>query len=377
MVEQTQSDANPTLAAAKDQFVDSRRKGTGGRYATELDRVLSSWLEWCAKRGATDTSDVSDRLLANYARHLGQRVRARVSDPDDDSGVSGRTAHQYWGYIRSFLSYCVEWGYIPQNPAKQGHVVDELPEESLGTDDSDEQTWSPDERRALLDYVDERAREAIDADGLDADGPVRDRAIVYVLAYTGARGAELFRDPDDDRRDGLQWSDIDFEATRISALGKSQDYEAVQFPEAAHSALRQHKRVQDPPADDWPVFPTRHRPTLAQLEADADGDRDDEQSLAEYLHEHDLEPPSITTTGVRSVLQRLCEADAVTVEGDHEYLKPHGARRGIGKALYKNHSHEAAQKALRHQDPATTSEMYADIEAGEVAAIADDVLENE
>ncbi|WP_018256107.1 tyrosine-type recombinase/integrase [Halomicrobium katesii] len=376
MVEQTQTDANPTLTAAKDQFVDSRRKGSAGRYATELDRVLSAWLVWCEDRGATGTSDISDRLLANYAQYLGRRVSARVSDPDDDDGISGRTAHQYWGYIRSFLSYCVEWGYIDQNPAKQGHVVDELPEESLGSNDDAEQTWSPDERRALLDYVDEQARDAIDADGLDATGPVRDRAIITLLAYTGARGAELFRDPDDDRREGLRWLDIDFESNRIMALGKSQDYEAVQFPEAAHSALRQHKRVQQPPDDDWPVFPTRHRPTLAQLEGDADGDRGD-QPLADYLHEHGIEPPSITTTGVRSVLKRLCKDGEIPVEGDHEYLKPHGARRGIGKALYKNHSHEAAQKALRHQDPATTSEMYADIEAGEVAAIADDVLKNE
>ncbi|WP_135306305.1 tyrosine-type recombinase/integrase [Haloarcula amylovorans] len=378
-MDQTQNDATPgvqPLEEAKQQFVNSRSKGNGGRYAGELDRVVGDWLSWAADRGAEDTDDISDRLLGNWAQYLSRRVRARVNDSDDEHGITGQTAHQYYSYVRSFLSYCVEWGYLAENPAKKAHVVQELPEQSLAVDDSDEQTWSEHERRQLISYVDEQAHEAIDEDGLDADRPVRDRAVVYLLAYTGARSAELFRDPSDDRRDGLRWSDVDPDENRLTVLGKSQDIESAQYPETAHTALEQHKRVQQPPTDDWPVFPTAHRPTLAKLEDRADADRGD-QPLDEFLADHDLQPPSITTTSVRNILQRLCDEGGIDVEGDHDYLKPHGARRGIGKALYKNAGHEAAQKALRHKDPSTTSEMYADIKAGEVAEITDDILSNE
>jgi integrase len=145
----------------------------------------------------------------------------------------------------------------------------------------------------------------------------------------------------------------------------------MQFPEKVHNALQQHRRIQDPPREDWPVFPTRHRPTLYGLADDVDADRDEEDIMT-FLTEHDQRPPSITTQSVRNLLQRLCDDGEIDVEGDHDYLKPHGARRGVGKKLYKNHSAEAAQKALRHQDPQTTSEMYADIGAGEVADIVED-----
>jgi len=96
-----------------------------------------------------------------------------------------------------------------------------------------------------------------------------------------------------------------------------------------------------------------------------------------FLAEHDTRPPGITTQSARNLLQRLCENGDVDVAGDHDYLKPHGARRGVRKRLYKNNSAEAAQKALHHQDPETTSEMYTDIGAGEVADIVDDVFADE
>ncbi|WP_135304901.1 tyrosine-type recombinase/integrase [Haloarcula amylovorans] len=270
-----------TLEEAKQQFVNSRRKGTGGRYAGELDRVVGDWLSWANDRGVENVGDASDQLLGKWAQYLSQRVRARVNDPDDEDGITGQTAHQYYSYVRSFLSYCVEWGYLTENPAKQQHVVQELPEQSLGVNDSDEQTWSEHERRQLVAYVDEQAHAAIDEDGLDASRPVRDRAIVYLLAYTGARSAELFRDPSDDRRDGLHWTDLDPDENRLTVLGKSQEIESAQYPPMAHTALEQLKRVQRPPTDDWPVFPTGHRPTLSALENRADGDRgDDDHSMS-------------------------------------------------------------------------------------------------
>ena len=355
MVGQTQTDATPAakpLTDAIDEFVESRERAGGGRYAQEAERVLEQWRDQLPYVQTVD--DVSERSMKRYCNYLSDRVEARVAN--SETGVSGRTAHKYYSYVRAFLSYCVEWEYVTENPAKKAHVTDELPDKTLGQRDGETQTWSEHERRQLIDYVDERAREAIESDGLDAGGPARDRALVYLLAFTAARGAELVAESSDDRRTGITWADIDYGQRNIEVLGKSQEREALQLPEVTHSTLRQHYRIQSPASDDWPVFPTRHRPTLAQL-------ADDET------------PPSITTESVRRILKRLCEDGHIDVEGDHEYLKPHGARRGLGKLLYKQAGHEAAQKALRHEDPETTSKMYADIGAGEVAEIVDDVVD--
>jgi len=374
MVEDTQTDATPgTLEDTIAEFVRSREKGGGGRYAQQTERVLNRWADELPATVKT-VEDVGEREMRLYTDHLSRRVEARLSD--SDTGISGQTAQKYYAYVRAFLTYCLEWDYIADNPAAKAHVTQQLPDENLGTTDDGEQTWSEAERQQLVNFVDERAREAIEDDGLNADRPVRDRAVVYLLGYTAARSAELFAESSDNRRNGVYWSDIDFEARSITVLGKSQDRESMQFPKKVHNALKQYRRVQDPPQEDWPVFPTRHRPTLYGLANEVDVERD-EQEIMSFLAEHGQQPPSITTQSVRNLLQRLCENGDINVEGEHEYLKPHGARRGVGKKLYKNHSAEAAQKALRHQDPQTTSEMYADIGAGEVAEIVDDVFDDE
>ncbi|MFC4440321.1 MULTISPECIES: hypothetical protein [Natrialbaceae] len=74
-------------------------------------------------------------------------------------------------------------------------------------------------------------------------------------------------------------------------------------------------------------------------------------------------------------MKRLCEDADLDVDG--EYLKPHGARRGVGEAIYREHGAAAAQRVLRHADPRTTSQMYAHIEASELAEETAEVFENE
>jgi len=85
--------------------------------------------------------------------------------------------------------------------------------------------------------------------------------------------------------------------------------------------------------------------------------------------------PWKTTETVRNIFRRLCDEGKIPVEGDHEYLKPHGARRGAGEALYRAEGSSAAQRALRHEDPSTTSKMYSHIEASEQAEVASDAFE--
>jgi len=72
----------------------------------------------------------------------------------------------------------------------------------------DQQAWSPEQRHALTRHVDERVRTAVDRLGANDDTSLerqrarygalraaRDRALVYVLAYSAVRVGECLRDP--------------------------------------------------------------------------------------------------------------------------------------------------------------------------------------
>ncbi|QIO24791.1 hypothetical protein [Haloarcula sp. JP-L23] len=87
-------------------------------------------------------------------------------------------------------------------------------------------------------------------------------------------------------------------------------------------------------------------------------------------------PPSISVTGVRSVLKRICEAGNIHVEGDKEYLTPHGACRGVGEFRYRIVGFEAPQPAFRHEGPGISSQMDSHIEASELADVTGDGFES-
>lgn len=375
-----QNSPNPretTIEAAIQEFVNyAQKEGGGGNYARESKRVVEDWHQHHVPSGVTRVADLRAAHMADYARHLKRRAH--------NEEISGRTAHAYYARVRAFLTYCQKWGYLAENPAENQKVVNELPDESSGNGGDNQQFWSAEERAQLTRYADNRAHEAIDERGFDAVEEARDRALVYLLAYSGARVGELVRDPNDERRDGIRWRDVDLEGSTISVLGKSQDTEEVQLPKQTHFAIERYRQILDPPSDDWPVFPTNHAPTLyaqARSELPKGGVDDVETQLEDtevggLLREHDCPPPSITTDSVRKILRRLCEAGDIDVKGDHDYLKPHGARRGVGEVLYREKGHSAAQRALRHADPSTTSEMYSHIEASELADEASDAFEN-
>ena len=97
-----------------------------------------------------------------------------------------------------------------------------LPEDD-GRKPGDQQAWTSEQRHTLTRYVDERARDSFEAyttlpedtDPLDkqraryaALKAARDRALVFVLAYTAVRVRELLRDPNDPRRRGVRWEDL-------------------------------------------------------------------------------------------------------------------------------------------------------------------------
>jgi integrase len=379
----TDTDAHKPLPTAIEEWVQKKTKpGGGGNYAREADRVLTTFIDWTPDSVKT-VRDVSRLTMMQYAEYLHRRADARVADPDDEAGITGRTAQQYYALVRAFFTYCVKWGYCEENPAEHEPAMEELPDASLGANSNRQQFWSPQERTAFVQYVDERAHDAISERGSNAIEEARDRALVYLFAYSGARSAELLRDPNDSRRTGVTWADVNIEAGVIRVLGKSQTAgEEVQLPSQARPALEQYRKILDPPTEEWPVFPTQHAPSLYKCARTELGDHVDdleaelkEDSADAVLRRYEVTPPSITTETVRNIFRRLCKEGEIPVEGEHEYLKPHGARRGAGEALYRAEGSSAAQRVLRHEDPSTTSKMYSHIEASEQAEVASDAFE--
>jgi integrase len=364
------SPGETTIQAAIQEFARSLE---AGNYRTNVTRVLERWRVWLQhERGRSTPAEVTVKDCRLYARHLKQAVRA--------GDLKASTARTYYSYVRAFCSFCEAEELIASNPAKVNRAVTELPEDP---GDVERQFWTPADRSRILRFVDARAHDALHADE-NAQQAFRDRALVYLLALSGVRSAEVFADPLDDKRDGATWGDLSLADGTLKVFGKSRTYEYAQVPRDAVDRLQKYERVLEPPNEDWPLFPTGHAPSKyrvvrEQLPADGYSAEEierllDETGVDEVLRDNDLVPPSISKNGARSVMQRLCERADLDIDG--EYLKPHGARRGLGHQLYADGHAELAQSALRHASIATTHESYSDIQAANTADRVDDVLQH-
>lgn len=227
--------------------------------------MLTNWHEWAAKRGVTTLEDVDAGTMADYSTHLKRRIDARQStSTSDDSGITIATAWTYYDNVSAFLDYCLRWEKITENPAQKERATEDLPERP-SPNSSDQQFWSPADRTALLDYVDELASDAIDEQGMGAVVELRDKTLAYVFAFTGVRAGEILRDPRDERRNGIRWGDVDIEDNQIAILGKNQQRETASLPKQTHHPLELLRRAVDPPSDDWPVFVSHHAPSMYRV----------------------------------------------------------------------------------------------------------------
>lgn len=355
------STGESALADARGEFIDEK----DGNYASNLEYILTQFEEWCTERQQVHTlGEVTTLTMRHYAQYLNRRVKANRADSSE--GVSASSARTYYNYVSAFLTWAVETEKLPENPAEKERAKKPLPEGT--TSSADQQFWSPEQRRALVEYVDEQARDAIDENGMDAFEEVRNRALITVLAYTGVRGSEVLADSRHDRRNGLRWRDVDLEETVMQVFGKgSQDMEDVGLTGQTVEPLRRLRQVLDPPSESWPVFPSKHPPSLYDRIDASPYDRPESDPWG-YVLEKGIEPPSMSVSGARTLLKRLSKAAVVPgldVENG-EYLTLHGARRGVGETLFKEVSPQRAQRTLRHEDPKTTSKMYSHIEASEL-----------
>jgi integrase len=382
MTELTAQALNDAVA----RYLRSKSKGGTdlGTYQQAARTALTRWRDWLSPTDIAALANTDDgaRVMRRYAQDLTERV--------GNDELAAASAQTYYNIVSGFLSYCVRDGVLPTNPALRDRAREELP-----TDDSDgkQQFWDPETREQFLRWIDDRAYEAIETDGRDAHLEARDRAFVYLLAYSGVRGAEILRTSADDRegRQGLRWHNItlpdptaDQESGTLRVFGKAQEWETTPLPRQAVFAVRQYRTLLDDPPGQWPVFPTEHAPSkyrvareklaashgLSETEIEPVLDNHDIDTV---LHEYEIAPPAVTVNGMRSQMQTLCEQAGIDIDG--EYLKLHGARRGLGDTVFRADRGEA-QDLLRHRSLQTTKDAYSHIEAEERAERVSDILDS-
>ena len=351
-------------------MIDNRLTGIeSGKYRANTEHVLAEFAQWLYHERDIDALDeLTPTDCRRYAQHLRERTH------DSEHQLSANSATTYYAYVRAFLSWCVRDGHIDTNPAAQHMATEELPEES---DRPKRQFWKERERHALFAFVDKRVDESFDDDSTVSQARAyRDRTLVYLLALSGVRGAEVFNAPQDEGRNGLRWRDVDLENAILEVLGKSRTYQHVPLPERVCTALERYKRVAKPPSGEVFVFPTEHAPSKYAAVRDQLDNADEllgKTDVDEVIHDREITVPSISTAGARSLMQHLCSEADLDIDG--EYLKPHGGRRGLGHELYSKGHAELAQTALRHSSIETTHEAYSDIQATETAKKVDEVLD--
>jgi integrase len=369
------------LDSALDDYLLAKSKANEtGNYRRNAERVLTEFLDWAEERGVEtfDALDVAD--LEAYALSLNRRTTG-------DDGIAATSARKYYDYVRAYLAWCASREYATENPAATDRAEEALPNDDE-RDEHHQQLWSSEQRQVIMRHVEQRAHDAVDEQGHEAIKETRDRAFVATIAYAGVRGGEIVRDPNDDRREGVRWSDLDLSSATMTVLGKGdQAYETVGLPRQALSALERYRSTLEPPNEHWPIFPTLHTPTLSTVAREGlreDGLRSgkidailDEQAALSVLREHGFVPPAITTDGARRLMRTLSEnADVPEIDTDNgEYLELHGGRRGAGDTLIREVGWEQAQRLLRHKSPETTMSAYSHISAGEIAEDAGDAFD--
>jgi len=358
-------DRNPTLEAAVDAYLDSL--DSGGSRST-MSYPLAAFADYCENTlGVDRVGELDPMNLRDYGQHLKSKTTA--------GDLKASTANTYYDYVRAFLSFCVRSQWLETNPADTHEATEYLPEDK---GDRQAQFWTSEQRTQLLEYADKRVRmareEMIDVPLARA---YRDRTVAILLARTGVRGAEIFRDPNDEDRDGLRWDAVDLDGKELEVFGKSRSYETVALPTSARDALERYQRVLEPPTGEWPVFPTGHVASKYSAVEAATGERPEPGSdIDAILRENGVAPPSITKEAGRQIMKRLTKEAGIEVDSDKDdpYLEPHGARRALGTDIYVENA-ELAQQVLRHNSLETTHE-YLDRDTGEIADEMDAIIDD-
>lgn len=389
------------IERAVDAFLRDKGKGEAGEsgnYRSDAERELRRFIEWLR----TDTAEQNTHPTGAGREQEAATVPSPMFDTLDErtfrryarylvsKGYAKGTTITYYAYIASFCGWAVNEGYLSRHYANTSVARAPLPNDD-GRRPGDQQAWTAEQRDRLTRYTDRTVDRILDARAEDDENGVgrdtdavracRDRAIAYILAYTAVRASEVFVDPDDERRNGLQWTEVNLEDGSITVFRKKQEWDNAPLPEPVIHPLSIYKQILDPPDDEWPVFPTLHRPTLSELihdefsnEASVAAARESHGRDIFVCREHEITPPSLLSNAARHVMERLCEGAEIDVNDDrHTYLAPHGGRRGLGEVLVRQFGYSEAARYLDTSEQ-IVRKHYSHIESGEQADRATEAL---
>jgi integrase len=401
------ADTGTALDATFDRYfqdIGKGRGGDGGHYRRNSKRELERFTEWAAgERGpdkwtgifpddvdrAPTFDDLSENVFREYARHLAS-----------NRGLKQNTVQTYYAYISAWCGWCVTEGYLDTHFAQRASATAPLPEDN-GRKPGDQQAWTSEQRHVLTRYVDDTAYEASERVGeIPDDEPeekararyealraARDRALVYLISYTAIRIGELVRDASDPRRRGIRWEDVNLNEGSVDVYRKKQSWDSASLPGPVIEPLELYKKRLDTPSDRWPVFPTLHFATVSkQIQEELANRGLDSEEIAARREEYEydfflalsenIRLPSITTDGARGTLRRITEESSVEVEHPkHEYLAPHGGRRGMGEVLVRAFGYTVAARYLDNSEE-MVRKRYSHIEAGELGDAAAEAIED-
>ncbi len=389
------------LVDAADRFLESKGNGSTGNYRRNCARALRAFFEYLDREDLNppkEAANLDEGHFRRFARYLavedwlGPRGEPKSGDKTSfTDSISPSTMRTYYSMISAWCGWCTREGVISTHYAVREAAREPLPE---GDDGSvrDQQTWSQKQRETITRYTDHLADRALDDVGRAADAvkELRDRAFVYVLAFTGVRGGEILRDPNDPDREGLRWGEVNLDQELIWVVPKKRGSSLDDRPLTPKPvpALRRLQTALNP-GEEWPVFPSLAWPTLygdlrsgapdhlsEQAVENALDDADSRADFFDLYREWDVTPSAMNTASGRNTMQRLCEelntddgfiGELDFTDSKHDYLAPHGARRGVGKVLVKQRGYDRAAEQLDNT-PGVVQQHYSHIKAPERSA---------
>ena len=389
------------LVDAANRFLQSKGEGSTGNYRRNCARALRAFFEYLNTEDMNPPAEaghLDESHFRNFARYLSIEgwltPRGEPKQSDETSftdTISPATMQTYYAMVSAWCGWCVREGILSTHYAARDAATEPLPEDDDGSV-RDQQTWSQHQRDTITSYTDHLVSQALDDVDRAADAvkQLRDRAFVYVLAFSGVRGGEILRDPNDPDRDGLRWKDVNLDQEHIWVVPKKRGSSLDDRPLTPKPVpgLERLQSALEPP-EEWPVFPSLAWPTLyGDLRSgapdhlsddDAESaldDADGRGDLFDLYRDWDVTPTAMHTGSGRNTLQRLCENlnDDEDFVGEldfsgskHDYLAPHGARRGVGKVLVKQRGYDRAAEQLDNT-PGVVQDHYSHIKAPERSA---------